>query len=243
MAETGVRHDLSFAAFVDGHPASFCLGALRGGRGEHPRRGHRSRLPSARAGRAGARRAPSRRRRPPARATSRWRCSTGNDPALALYERHGFAGGGCCWDTSSTAPRWGCGPHARRSRPAAGRGGGPICSTAGAGRSAVAAPPASLEHLPALPLAGEAVVFGRRRGSRFWLYALAVDPAPARPRRWHPRAGGAGRARRSRSRRWCPRSGTRRTGSWTAAGGVLDPHRQWEMTRTLARLTPRRHTG
>jgi len=29
MAETGVRHDLSFAAFVDGHPASFCLGALR----------------------------------------------------------------------------------------------------------------------------------------------------------------------------------------------------------------------
>ena len=37
--------------------------------------------------------------------------------------------------------------------------------------------PASLEQLPALSLSGEAVVIGRRRGSRFWLYALSVHPA------------------------------------------------------------------
>ena len=67
--------------------------------------------------------------------------------------------------------------------------------------------PASLAHLPAFEIGGEAVAFGKSRGDRFWLYALSVAPD---------------RRRRGLARRVCsllPGVLDRRSGA--RAGGVV----------------------
>jgi len=92
--------------------------------------------------------------------------------------------------------------------------------------------PQSLAHLPALAMGDQAVVIGRRRGRRFWLYALAVDPA----------ARGAGIGRTTLAalnaewiavpalvpEEWAPLHGFLR-----ALGAEHDAFAQWEMTRPL----------
>jgi ribosomal protein S18 acetylase RimI-like enzyme len=233
MVETGVRHDLSFAAFVDGHPASFCLGALRCDRAsvrgegtdpEYRRRGLGAEVLDATVAAAAA---------AGARDVS-LEVLDGNDPALALYERHGFRRARLLLGYELDPPR-----SSLRVRV---RGGlAPVPGTE-AVRTLEAwgwddppwqLTPASLERLPAFSLSGDAVVIGRRRGSRFWLYALAVDPA-RRGRGVATRALGALGAETIAIPALLPEEWSTAHGFLDALGGVPDRHRQWEMTRRLA---------
>ena len=139
MAETGVRHDLSFAAFVDGHPASFCLGALRGGRasvrgeGTDPayrRRGLGAEVLEATveaATAAGAR-------------DLSLEVLDGNDAALALYDRHGFRRRRQLLGYELDPPRVGLRARMRGGLdPLPGARGRPVARRLGLARSAVAA--------------------------------------------------------------------------------------------------------
>jgi len=232
MAETGVRHDLSFAAFVDGHPASFCLGALRGGRasvrgeGTDPayrRRGLGAEVLDATveaATAAGAR-------------DLSLEVLDGNDAALALYDRHGFRRRRRLLGYELDPPRVGLRARMRGGLgPLPGAEAARLLEAWGWSDPPWQLLPASLERLPAFTLAGEAVVFGRRRGSRFWLYALAVDPA-RRGRGVATRALAGLGAETIAIPALVPEEWDTAHGFLEAAGGVLDPHRQWEMTRTL----------
>jgi GNAT superfamily N-acetyltransferase len=92
--------------------------------------------------------------------------------------------------------------------------------------------PASLAHLPALRIDQDAVAFGKRRGDRFWLYAVSVAP----DRRRH------GVARRMCSLLPAPWLGVPALipEEWWEAGAMLrglgamtESHWQWEMRRAL----------
>jgi ribosomal protein S18 acetylase RimI-like enzyme len=177
MDETGVDPALSRVAFVDGHPASFCLGAVRGrrasirGEGTDPRYrraglGGRVLDESLAALRgAGA-------------AEVSLEVLEGNDAAIRLYRRHGFEHRRRLLGFSLNRP-----PR----RGLIGRVLGHLeeMETTRAldllQEWGWADPPWQLEldtlaQTPALALDSEAVVLGRQRGERFWLYALGVDP-------------------------------------------------------------------
>jgi ribosomal protein S18 acetylase RimI-like enzyme len=174
LDETGVDPALSRIAFVDGRPASFCLGAVRGrsasvrGEGtaiEFRRRGLGARvleevLAALRA--AGSREAGL-------------EVLSTNDPAIALYSRYGFTVRRRLHGWSFRTP-----PRRRGTR-------SPVepVDTDQALVRLVAwgwkdAPwqlqPETLVHLPAYALGDSAVAVGKLRGRRFWLYALGVDP-------------------------------------------------------------------
>lgn len=232
MDETDVRPELSFAAFVDGEPASFCLGALRGdrasvrGEGTHP--DHRrqglgglvleatlSAVRSAGASRIGL------------------EVLVGNDPATALYERHGFVRRRRLLGYELAAPRGGLGRRLRgRLEPVESVDAVALLERWGWTDRPWQLEPDSLAHLPALSMGGQGVVIGRRRGRRFWLYALAVDP----DRR------GRGIGRRILAGlgvdaisvpALLPEEWTDAHGFLLAVGGKLEHHRQWEMRLPL----------
>jgi ribosomal protein S18 acetylase RimI-like enzyme len=232
MGETGVRHDLSFVAFVDDRPASFCLGALREGRasvrgeGTDPqfrRRGLGAMVLEATVEAATAAGASS----------VSLEVLDGNDAALGLYERHGFERRRMLLGYEVEPPR----PSLRMRM----RGGLDTM----AGQVAVRVldswgwpdppwqlTPASLERLPALSLSGDAVVIGRRRGSRFWLYALSVHPA-RRGRGLGARALAALGAETIAIPALLPDEWAGAHAFLAAMGALPDSHRQWEMTRVL----------
>jgi ribosomal protein S18 acetylase RimI-like enzyme len=232
MAETGVRHDLSFAAFVDGHPASFCLGALREDRasvrGEGTDPGYRRRglgaevldATVAAATAAGAR-------------EISLEVLDGNEAALELYERHGFRRRRQLLGYELDPPRVGIRARIRGGlNPLPGADAARLLALWGWPDPPWQLAPASLERLPAFTLAGEAVVVGRRRGSRFWLYALAVDPE-RRGKGVATRTLAALGAETIAIPALVPEEWDAAHGFLETLGGVLDQHRQWEMTRGL----------
>jgi ribosomal protein S18 acetylase RimI-like enzyme len=233
MDETDVRPDLSFAIHVDGVPASFCLGAIRGrrgsirGEGTDPRlrrRGLGDRVLTATLGAlrdAGA-------------DEVGLEVLDANQAARNLYDRRGFeARRRLLGYTVHRPPRLSM-LERRRLRLA-------DVDT----DDAVAAlrewgwddPPWQLQaesvaHLPAQMLGGDAVVFGRRRGRRFWLYALAVDPSR--------RGAGLGRAAvAALGAEWIavpalvPDEWAAAHAFLRAIGAAPDALSQWEMRRDL----------
>jgi ribosomal protein S18 acetylase RimI-like enzyme len=236
MDETDVRGDLSYAAHVDGVPASFCLGALRGrrgsirGEGTDPRlrrRGLGDRvltatldaLRGAGADEVGL------------------EVLEGNQAARHLYERRGFE----AWRrllgyTVRRPPRLKL-LERRRLRLV------DLDTDAALDRLRRWGwndPPwqlqgESLAHLPALALGDDAVVIGRRRGRRFWLYALAVDPGR--------RGAGIGRtALAALGAEWLavpalvPEEWSEAHGFLRAVGGEPEAFSQSEMRRYLGTL-------
>ncbi len=232
LGETDVDLGLSRAAFVDGRPASFCLGALRGGRasirGEGTAPGFRRRglgrqvLEETLAAlkEAGA-------------ATVGLEVLDGNDGAIHLYRRSGFEQRRRLLGYSVQRP----------SRRLWARLSGRLvqCDTAEAARMLAAfgwrdppwqLEPASLAHLPAQRLDDRAVVVGKGRGDRFWLYAVAVDP----DRRRH---GIATRALSLLPAEWIGVPALMPEEWWEAGvllralGAIRETHWQWEMQRAL----------
>jgi ribosomal protein S18 acetylase RimI-like enzyme len=236
MDETDVRADLSYAAHVDGAPASFCLGALRGrrasirGEGTDPRMRRRglgdrvltSTLQALRG--AGA-------------DEVGLEVLEGNQAARHLYERRGFE----AWRrlfgyTLQRPPRLGL-LDRRKFRLTDVDTDAALETLA---RWGWREPPwqlqlESLAHLPALALGDDALVIGRRRGRRFWLYALAVDPAR--------RGAGNGRAALAAlGAEWVavpalvPEEWSEAHGFLRAVGAQADAFSQWEMRRYLGTL-------
>lgn len=232
MGETGVRHDLSFAAFVDGRPASFCLGALRGdrasvrGEGTDPdfrRRGLGAMVLEATAEASAA---------AGARSVS-LEVLDGNDPALGLYERHGFERRRTLVGYELEPPRPGLRMRMRGGLDTmAGQAAVRVLDRWGWPDPPWQLTPASLERLPALSLSGDAVVIGRRRGSRFWLYALSVHPAK-RGRGLGARALAALGAETIAIPALLPDEWKDAHAFLAAMGALPEPNRQWEMTRVL----------
>jgi ribosomal protein S18 acetylase RimI-like enzyme len=233
LDETGVDPSLSRVAFVDGVPASFCLGAVRDSRASVRGEGTAPAFRRSGLGRrvleetlealsgAGA-------------VEVSLEVLDGNDAAIRLYKRSGFEQRRRLLGYSMQRP-------ARRGLRS--RVSGKLADAdteialsrlAGWGWSDPPwqLEPASLAHLPAYEIAGEAVAFGKRRGDRFWLYALAV--APERRRR--------GLARRICSMLPAPWIGVPALvpEEWWEAGATLrglgamtEGHWQWEMRRAL----------
>src|SRR5262249_3522203 len=91
----------------------------------------------------------------------------------------------------------------------------------------------SLARVPAYRLDDRAVVLGRQRGDRFWLYAIAVAPA----RRRH---GLATRALSQLGAGWVGIPALVPEEWWEAGallrslGAASEQHWQWEMVRSLA---------
>jgi ribosomal protein S18 acetylase RimI-like enzyme len=230
LDETGVDPALSRIAFVDGRPASFCLGAVRGaaasirGEGtavEFRRQGLGARVLEevlAELRGVGARHAGL-------------EVLSSNAAAIALYSRFGFGIRRSLYGWSFRMPPRRRGAHT----PAV-----PIETEDAlvrlAGWGWTDAPwqlqPETLVHLPAYALGDAAVAVGKLRGRRFWLYALGVDP--------RRRRRGLGTA----LLRALP--GTRvgvpalLPGDWPgvsefleSAGGVRERHMQYEMTAPM----------
>lgn len=232
LRETDVDLSLSRAAFVDGSPASFCLGAVRGGRasirGEGTAPAHRRLglgrlvLEQTLAALAGA------------GATSvTLEVLNGNDAAMRLYRESGFDQRRRLLGYTLGRPRRGI--RARLTGEMA------ACETAAAIASLErwgwdGAPwqlqTASLAHVPAYGLDDRAVVLGRQRGDRFWLYAMAVAPE----RRRH---GLATRALSQLGAGWIGIPALVPEDWWEAGallrslGASSEPHWQWEMVRAL----------
>jgi ribosomal protein S18 acetylase RimI-like enzyme len=233
LDETSVDPALSRVAFVDGAPASFCLGAVRGtrasirGEGTAPafrrtglgRRVLEETLDALRAAGAGE---------------VSLEVLNGNDAAVRLYRGSGFEQRRRLLGYSMQRPS----RRGLRSRVS----GKLTEADTGTALARLAAwgwndppwqlDPASLAHLPALEIEGEAIAFGKRRGDRFWLYALSVAP---------------GRRRRGLARRVCSLLPASWIGvpalvpeEWWEAGAMLrglgamtERHWQWEMQRAL----------
>ncbi len=233
LDETSVDPSLSRVAFVDGVPASFCLGAVR----------------DARASIRGEGTAPAFRRsglggrvleetldalRSAGAAEVSLEVLDGNDAAIRLYKRSGFEQRRRLLGYSMQRP-------ARRGLRSRVSGKLAEADTEIALSRLVAwgwneppwqLEPASLAHLPAFEIGGEAVALGKRRGDRFWLYALAVAPQ---------------RRRRGLARRVCSMLPSPWIGvpalvpeEWWEAGATLrglgamtERHWQWEMRRAL----------
>jgi len=232
LEETDVDLSLSRVAFVDDTPASFCLGALRGDRSSIRGEGTAPVFRRRKLGRrvldetlealrdAGAE-------------TVRLEVLDRNDGAINLYRKAGFEQTRRLLGYSFQRP--GRGVRGRLS----GRLGD--CQTAEALRMLEAfgwsdppwqLEPASLAHLPAKRLDGRAVLFGKGRGDRFWLYALAVDPA-------HRRRGTARRALSLLPAGWIGVPALMPEEWWEAGallralGALRESHWQWEMRRAL----------
>lgn len=232
--ETGVDPALCRVAFADGHPASFCLGALRGtrasvrGEGTHP--AHR---------RSGLGALVLEETLEALKAAGATEVSLevleGNDPAIRLYKRHGFEQHRRLLGFSM--PR----PPRRGLRGLIGHLGELPTAEALARLERwgwkAGGPPwqletASLRDTPAFQLDGHAVVLGKRRGERFWLYAVAVDPEQRR----------RGHAARALSLLPTPFVGVPALvpEEWHDArmmfrglGAMTEQHWQWEMRRPL----------
>lgn len=233
LDETGVDPALSRVAFVDGVPASFCLGAVRDARASI--RGEGTAPPFRRSGLG---RRVLEETLEALRGAGAERVSlevlNGNDAAVQLYKRSGFEQRRRLLGYSMQRPT----RRGLRSRVS----GKLTDADAGVALSRLTAwgwddppwqlEPASLAHLPALEIKGEAVAFGKRRGDRFWLYALAVAPD---------------RRRRGLARRVCSLLPATWIGvpalvpeEWWEAGAMLrglgamtEGHWQWEMRRAL----------
>lgn len=232
MDETDVVPALSRVASVDGTPASFCLGALRGDRGSIRGEGTAPAFRRTGLGRrvleetvaaladAGAREVVL-------------EVLNGNDAAVRLYRTSGFEQRRRLLGYSVPRPR-------RRIWQRLGPGLADCESDVALDRLVhwgwKDAPwqlePASLAHIPALALDGRVVAIGKQRGERFWLYALAVDPA----RRRH---GDATRALASLSAdvigipALVPEEWWEGGALLRALGAVTESHWQWEMRRQL----------
>lgn len=175
---TDVRLDLSYAAFLADEPVSFCLGAVRGGRGSirgegtepsHRRRGLGAQvLERTLAGLTAAGAGPV-----------TLEALTVNVPAIRLYERYGFERRRRLLGFSLAQP------PGRGWRSLLGSRLQPLPSQLAVELAVVwgwdDAPwqldPESLLHVPAWSLDRRVVVLGHRRRDRFWLYAVATDPA------------------------------------------------------------------
>jgi ribosomal protein S18 acetylase RimI-like enzyme len=234
LDETGVRPELSRIAWVDGEPASFCLGAIRGDRGSI--RGEGTRPENRRTGlgrlvldgtmdalrQAGA-------------TTVGLEVLDGNDPALDLYRRSGFERlrrlVGFVVKRSDRPPlreRLLRGPLAAIDADDAVR----LLTQWGWPDAPWQLQPESLAEIPAQMLAERAVLFGKRRGDQFWLYALVVDPA-------HRREGMATRAVIALDAAWVgvpalvPAEWQHARALFESMGGNVETHTQWEMVRSL----------
>ena len=232
LDETDVDLSLSRVALVDDTPASFCLGALRRDRASIRGEGTAPVFRRRRLGRrvldetlealsgAGA-------------ATVNLEVLDGNDAAVNLYRKAGFEQTRRLLGYSFQRP--GKSMRARLSPRLA------DCGTDEALRMLQAfgwtdppwqLEPASLAHLPASRLDGRAVVIGKGRGDRFWLYALAVDPA-------HRRHGTARRALSLLPAGWIGVPALMPEEWWEAGallrslGALRESHWQWEMRRGL----------
>jgi ribosomal protein S18 acetylase RimI-like enzyme len=231
LEATDVRLDLSCAAFLGDAPVSFCLGALRGGRGsirgEGTEPGHRRRglgaqvlertLADLTAAGAGP---------------VTLEALTVNNAAIRLYERHGFERRRRLLGFSLARPQ------GRRWRSLLGSRLQPLPSRL-AVELAVAwgwddAPwqldPESLMHVPAWSLDRRVVVLGHRRRDRFWLYGIATDPA-------HRGRGLARSALASLGVAWLgvpalvPEEWSDGIAFLRALGADSDAHAQYEMVR------------
>jgi ribosomal protein S18 acetylase RimI-like enzyme len=232
VEETDVDLSLSRVAFVDGTPASFCLGAMRGdrasirGEGTAPvfrrRRLGRRVLDETLEALAGA-----------GATTVRLEVLDGNDGAINLYRKAGFEQARRLLGYSLQRPR-----RSMRTRVSPRLA---DCESGEALRMLRAFgwsdPPwqleeASLAHLPAKRLDGRAVLVGKARSDRFWLYALAVDPA-------HRRRGTARRALSLLPAGWIGVPALMPEEWWEAGallrslGALRESHWQWEMRRAL----------
>jgi ribosomal protein S18 acetylase RimI-like enzyme len=173
LDETDVRPELSRVAYVDGEPAAFCLGAVRDERasirGEGTGRAYRRRG----LGAAVLAATVEALREIGAREIGLEVVGT-NAPAVALYERHGFArvrrllG----WTLARPSGRG-------RRRDADTERAVELLAAWGWRDAPWQLQPETLLHLPAHQADG-AVLLGKSRGGRFSLYALAVDPARRR---------------------------------------------------------------
>jgi [ribosomal protein S18]-alanine N-acetyltransferase len=179
MDETDVRPQLSHLAMVDGVPAAFCLGAVRGRQGSIRGEGTAPRFRRRGLGRqvleltlkaiaaAGARRVVL-------------EVLTPNSGAIALYEEAGFRSRRRLEGWSFRRPE---GRLRGRRNPVR-----EVNPEWAVGRleawGYVGAPwqmqPQSLLHVPAYALDERAVAFGKQRGRRMWLYSFAVDPGQRR---------------------------------------------------------------
>jgi len=233
LTETDVDLALSRVALVDGSPVSFCLGAVRGdaasirGEGTHPahRRTGLGRLvlEETLAALAGA------------GATGvTLEVLNGNDAAMRLYRQSGFEQRRRLLGYTLARPRRGV-----RARVA---GDLATSDTAvavaslqrwGWERAPWQLQVESLAHVPAYRLDDRAVVLGRQRGDRFWLYALGVAPE----RRRH---GLARRALSQLGAGWIGIPALVPEEWWEAAallrslGAASEQQWQWEMGRSLA---------
>jgi ribosomal protein S18 acetylase RimI-like enzyme len=232
--ETGVRPELSRIAWVDGEPASFCLGAIRGDRGSI--RGEGTRPQNRRTGLgqlvldgtvdalrdAGA-------------ATVGLEVLDGNDGALELYRRADFAQirrlVGFVVKRSDRPPlreRLTRGPLTAIDADAAVR----LLAEWGWPDAPWQLQPESLAEIPAQILADSVLLFGKRRGDQFWLYAIIVDPA-------HRREGMATRAVVALDAAWVgvpalvPQEWKHVRELFASMGGAVEAHTQWEMLRSL----------
>jgi [ribosomal protein S18]-alanine N-acetyltransferase len=177
VEETGVDPALSRVAFVDGRPASFCLGAVRGHRasirGEGTDPMHR---------RSGLGALVLEETLDALRAAGATEVSLEvldvNDAAIRLYKRYGF---------EQHRRLLGYSMHRPHRRGLRGRVFGhleevdTVHALARIREWGWREPPwqlelATLAHMPALELDPHTVMLGKRRGDRFWLYGLAVDP-------------------------------------------------------------------
>ena len=222
LDETGVDPALSRVAFVDGVPASFCLGAVRDSRASIRGEGTAPTFRRSGLGRRVLEDTLDALRGAGAEQVS-LEVLNGNDAAVHLYRASGM---------QRPARR---GLRARVSGKLTDADTGPALSrlTAwGWNDPPWQLEPASLAHLPALEIEGEAIAFGKRRGDRFWLYALSVAPD---------------RRRRGLARRVCSLLPATWIGvpalvpeEWWEAGAMLrglgamtESHWQWEMRRAL----------
>jgi ribosomal protein S18 acetylase RimI-like enzyme len=173
LTETGVEPRLSRVAFVDGRPASFCLGAVRGeaasirGEGTIPRYRRMGLGVRVLEATMDALR----------EAGGRWvglEVLTGNTPALELYLRCGFEMRRQLLGYTLSRP-----PRSRAS-PELADVETPVAVARLVEWGWPDPPwqlhPLTLEHVPAMVLDDRAVLLGKRRGERFWLYAISVRP-------------------------------------------------------------------
>jgi ribosomal protein S18 acetylase RimI-like enzyme len=233
LDETSVDPALSRVALVDGRPASFCLGAVRD---SHASIRGEGTAPAFRRSGLGTRVLEETLEALRGAGASQVTLEVldGNDAAVRLYRRSGFEQRRRLLGYSMQRPA----RRGLRSRVA----GRLTDAEVGTALARLAAwgwndppwqlEPASLSHLPALEIEGEAVAFGKRRGDRFWLYALSVAPA---------------RRRRGVARRVCSLLPATWIGvpalipeEWWEAGAMLrglgamtEGHWQWEMWRRL----------
>lgn len=179
MDETDVRPELSHLAEVDGAPAAFCLGAVRGREGSI--RGEGTAPPYRRRG-MGRRVLELTLEAIAAAGATRvvLEVLTPNSGAIALYEQAGFGIRRRLEGWSFRRPEGrlrGMRNPVREVDPEWAVG---LLEAWGYADAPWQMQPESLLHMPAYGLDERAVAFGKQRGRRMWLYSFAVDPAQRR---------------------------------------------------------------